>query len=439
MPTKRGLQAYIERLLVTQGPLTGQRLKLLPWERAFVRGAFADGITAAALTIGRGNGKTSLVAALGAASLDGPLAERGAETIVTASSFSQAKITFYHVKAFLAPKIEAAPKEWRLLDSTNQASIEYRPTGARLRCIGSDPRRAHGLAPVLVLADEPAQWETGSSDKMLSALLTAQGKIAGSRFVALGTLPDSSDNWFAKMCEGGADFSLVFQAGADDDPHDPKTWAKANPAIKSWPTLRAAIVKDSERAKRDMSLLPAFRALRLNQGVSDSPESVLLEAATWKAAETPEIEKSGPYVLGLDLGTSASQSAAAAYFPISGSLDAFAVWPAFPTLKERAAHDNAGMLYEDLAQRGELLIRGDRTSDIRGLLSETISRWGRPVAIVVDRWREAELRERLEEMGFPLADLVIRGMGWKDGGEDVRLFQRAFLDGKVKPKPESTE
>ena len=279
----------------------------------------------------------------------------------------------------------------------------------------SDPRRAHGLAPVLVLADEPAQWETGSSDKMLSALLTAQGKIAGSRFVALGTLPDSPDHWFAKLCEGGADFALTFQASPDDDPHDPKTWAKANPSMRSWTTLRAAIRADSERAKRDLSLLPAFRALRLNQGVSDSPESVLLEAATWKAAEVPDVIKTGPYVLGLDLGTSASQSAAAAYWPTSGSLDGFAVWPALPTLKERATHDNAGMLYEDLAQRNELLIRGDRTSDIRALLAETLTRWGRPTAIVVDRWREAELREKLEEIGYPLADLVIRGMGWKDG------------------------
>ena len=421
-------------MIVSQGPLAGQHVKLLPWERKFIQGAFGDGTTTAALSIGRGNGKTSLISGIAAASLDGPLAEPGAETIVTASSFSQAKITFYHVKAFLSPKIEAAPKDWRIQDSTNQASIEYRPTGVRLRCIGSDPRRAHGLAPVLVLADEPAQWEPGQSDRMLSALLTAQGKIAGSRLVALGTLPDSPDHWFSKMADGGADFALSFQASPEDDPHDPKTWHKANPSMRSWPTLRAAIAKDSERAKRDLSLLPTFRALRLNLGVSDSPESILLEAATWKAAEIPEIEKSGPYVLGLDLGTSASQSAASGYWPASGSLDSFAVWPAVPGLRERAQHDNTGGLYEDLAQRGELLIRGENTADIGGLLREVLARWGKPAAIVVDRWRVAELKDRLSEVDFPMADLVIRGMGWKDGSEDVRGFQRAFLDGEVKPR-----
>ncbi len=430
----KGFVDYVQRLKISQGPLAGQPVRLLPWERRFLKGAFRPDVTTAALTIGRGNGKSTLTAGIGAACLDGPLAQPGAETIVVASSFQQARIIFEHCKAFLSEKLESAPKDWRIQDSTNQAAITYRPLNSRLRCIGSDPRRAHGLAPALVLADEPAQWEPGQSDKMLSALLTAQGKIAGSRLVALGTLPDSPDHWFSKMADGGADFALSFQASPDDDPHVPKTWAKANPSMRSWPTLRAAIKADSERAKRDLSLLPQFRALRLNLGVSDSPESILLEAATWKAAENPEIDKSGPYVLGLDLGTNASQSAAAGYWPASGSLDSFAVWPAVPSLRERAQHDNTSGLYEDLAQRGELLIRGENTADIGGLLREVLARWGKPAAIVVDRWREAELKDRLSEVDFPLADLVIRGMGWKDGSEDVRGFQRAFLDGEVKPR-----
>ena len=49
-------------------------------------------------------------------------------------------------------------------------------TGARVRCIGSDPRRAHGLAPVLVLADEPAQWPDTTGERMVAALRTAAGK-----------------------------------------------------------------------------------------------------------------------------------------------------------------------------------------------------------------------------------------------------------------------
>ena len=46
---------------------------------------------------------------------------------------------------------------------------------------------------------------------------------------------------------------------------------------------------------------------------------------------------------------------------------------------------------------------------------------------------EAELRQALEAAGFPLADLVEHGMGYKDGGEDVRGFRAAVLGDTVRP------
>ena len=46
---------------------------------------------------------------------------------------------------------------------------------------------------------------------------------------------------------------------------------------------------------------------------------------------------------------------------------------------------------------------------------------------------EAELRQALEAAGFPLTDLVERGMGYKDGGEDVRGFRAAVLGDTVRP------
>lgn len=37
-------------------------------------------------------------------------------------------------------------------------------------------------------------------------------------------------------------------------------------------------------------------------------------------------------------------------------------------------------------------------------------------------------------MRFPLADLSVRGQGFRDGGEDVRRFRRAVLSGHVRPE-----
>ena len=80
-----------------------------------------------------------------------------------------------------------------------------------------------------------------------------------------------------------------------------------------------------------------------------------------------------------------------------------------------------------------MLLAGRRVSDIGELLLEALERWGAPAIVIADRWREAELREKLEAVGFPEAGMETRGMGYRDGAADVRAFQTACLSGKVTP------
>ena len=210
---------------------------------------------------------------------------------------------------------------------------------------------------------------------------------------------------------------------------------KANPSLAFMPTLRGVIEREAERAKANPDLIPQFEAYRLNKGVSDIAESLLLAADVWEKWERAESETPDGlrYCLGLDLGTSAAQSAAAGFWPDGGRLEAFAVFPSLPGLNDRGRLDGVGGLYVKMAERGELLQLGKHTSDIGGLLREVLERWGAPISITVDRWREAELREALDVVGFPLVPLVIRGQGFKDGGEDVRTMRRAVMDGDVTP------
>ena len=194
MPMKHdsgAVLAHIEGLTVTQGQGVGEKIELLPWERRFLRGVLrTDGD--AALTLARGNGKTTLAAALAHAALDGPLVQPRAE--VVASSFGQARIDFEHVLGFLSADGPLNRRRWRVQDSAQSASIEDRETGARVGCIASDPRRAHGLAPLIVIADEPAQWPANTSERMLAALRTSMGKIPGSRLIALGTRSENPEH-----------------------------------------------------------------------------------------------------------------------------------------------------------------------------------------------------------------------------------------------------
>ena len=52
--------------------------------------------------------------------------------------------------------------------------------------------------------------------------------------------------------------------------------------------------------------------------------------------------------------------------------------------------------------------------------------------IAADRYREAELRDALDGVLPGSVQLVLRGQGWKDGGEDVRRFERCVLEERVK-------
>ena len=424
---------YLCGLTISQGRLAGQAFAVLPWQSRFVRGTFRPGIQSAALSIGRGNGKTALLSGIACATLDGPLMVPRGETVIVASSFEQARIAFEHVVAFMGGQL-ADKGRWKVWDTAQQARIEDRKTGARVRCIGSDPRRAHGLAPVLVLADEPAQWPESTGERMVAALRTAAGKQPHSRFVALGTRPADPEHWFAKALNGGADYGQCHAAGPDDPKFQRRTWAKANPSLGHMPDLEAAIRAEAAQARRDPSLLAALGALRLNLGTEDAEVQTLLGTLLWQEIEG-EAERVGPVVWGVDLGTSAAQSAIAGYWPETGRLECVAAFPAEPSLADRGLRDGVGRLYAECARRGELLTLGQRSSDILALLQAALGRFGRPSRIVADRWREAELRDALDRAGIPLASFEVRGMGFKDGAEDVRGFRKGCADGRVTPLP----
>ena len=432
--TPADLIAYIGSLQLAGGDLDGEMMTPWPWERRFCRGAFRNPGDAA-LSMARGNGKSALCSAIASAVVDpiGPLTGNRREVVVVASSFDQSRIVYEDVLSFMRARYDLEDrKHWRKQDSANRATLEYRATGARVRCIGSNPARAHGLRPFLVLADEPAQWDASKADRMVSALRTGLGKVPGSKLVALGTRPATDEHWFSRALLE-APYSQVYQAPRHLNPFLVSTWRRANPSMDYLPSLRARLEEERRDARRDPDALASFKALRLNQGTSDVSVAVLLDLDSWKRAQDlPDVEERGGYVLGLDLGTSNAMSAAAGYWK-TGQLRALACFPEIPSLAARGLADGVGRLYEKMAERGELIRAGSRVSDIGRLLSEVLSRWGQPSAIVCDRWRDEELRQVAEDIRFPRVPIVIRGMGFKDGAEDVRGFRKAMLSDLVKP------
>ena len=112
------------------------------------------------------------------------------------------------------------------------------------------------------------------------------------------------------------------------------------------PALLAELRGEAQEARRDPSMLASFEALRLNLGTGETLQSSLLDADTWERIEVDGAAHDHEgYSLGIDLGQSAAMSAAAAYWPETGALSAFAVFPEIPSLGERGLADGVGRLY----------------------------------------------------------------------------------------------
>lgn len=431
-----GVADWLAGLRVTQGPDAGNPLRLLEWEREFLFRALQPGVRQAALSVARGNGKTTLIAGLAAAAIAGPLRQPRAEVVIVAASYSQARIAFEHVHAFLQERL--VPRSlWRVMSNQLGSMIEHRPSGARLRLLSSDPKRAHGIAPFMVIADEPAQWTTGTGERMYSALLTSLGKVTNSRLIALGTRPARREHWFQRLLDSDGESGIAavcHAAGPDDDIHAPETWLSANPSLPAMPELADTIRAESEAARKNPALGAAFRALRLNLGTPDSLDrECLIDIDVWRECCDHATERRGRYVLGVDLGGSLAISAAVACWPATGRLEALSQVGDNPDLDRRGSIDGVGELYSQAFYHGELGVNPGRVADVGALLGRVRDTWGAPGVIVCDRWRLAELRDTLDRMDWGRLPVMPRGQGYQDGNADVRRFREAVAERRVHP------
>ena len=105
----------------------GTHLDLIPWETRFLRllGRTRGDL---ALSVARGNGKSALCAAIGAAVIDGPLRVPRAEVVLVASSFAQAGIMGRDVVAYLGEKLDDRTV-WRKRDTSGFSSLNTWPHG----------------------------------------------------------------------------------------------------------------------------------------------------------------------------------------------------------------------------------------------------------------------------------------------------------------------
>jgi phage terminase large subunit-like protein len=106
-------------------------------------------------------------------------------------------------------------------------------------------------------------------------------------------------------------------------------------------------------------------------------------------------------------------------------------------LADRGQSDGVSGRYQEMEGRGELRTMGDTVVPLGAFISEVagLLNGQTPAAIVGDRFRHAEFVEALRKASLDRVPCVWRGMGWRDGSEDVERFRRALFEGKIHTAP----
>ena len=165
----------------------------------------------------------------------------------------------------------------------------------------------------------------------------------------------------------------------------------ANPSLPYLPSLKAEIKALAAAARRDGVMLQSFKSLRLNMGAGRRGVRGAVGSRCVGQDIEGEAAREGEYILGLDLGGSTAQSAAAVLGGLRlAALRAFAVFPERPNLATRATNDGAGNLYEECHRRGELLLgRGSPCPTSRSCYLRHLTVGARPAAIAADRFKKS--------------------------------------------------
>ncbi|NNK66025.1 MAG: terminase [Rhodobacteraceae bacterium] len=424
------------------GPKAGAPVKLAPFQKQFIKGALADDVDIAVLSVGRGNGKSTLSAGLALGTLLGIWDDQPArEILIAARNRDQARIAWEYGKLFSRSLPEDVQKRLTFRHSP-KLEIQYDDDNGEhfLRAIAADGKSALGTSPNLVLMDERGHWPVQQGDDLEHALLTGLGKRGG-RALIISTSANNDAHPFSRWIDDPEPRTYVQEHRPSPAlPADDKdSLLLANPGAKHGIGIPLAKLRqDAERAiSRGGSTLASFRLYNRNERVAAENRDILITLDEWLTCEVAELPpRVGSVIIGIDLGGSASMTAAAFYWPETNRLECVGTFPSNPGLLERGQIDGVSGLYVQMKDRKELSTLGDKTVPVAPWMGRVLGHVeGETIgAIVADRFKQAELGEAMGKAGVS-APVIWRGMGFRDGGEDCERFRRACFDERVKSRP----
>lgn len=281
-----------------EGELAGQRVKLDPWQKAFVQTLFGwvDRKTKVRrfnefmLQIARKNGKSMLSACIMVYMLvaDG---EAGAQCVSIATKYDQAAIVY---KA--ARKIIEQDPDLDALVRPVIGGMEFKLTNSIMQALCSKSKTLDGLNLHYCSCDELHAIEDRNIYDVTKQAMGARvqpiyGSITTAGFNREG-IYDSMYEYAYNVAMGividDRFLAILYQLDAREEWTDPAMWIKANPGLGTIKRLEK-IVEGVERAKKDPSYLPTLLVKDFN--IQETASTAWLPFNVLKNEEAVPIEK----------------------------------------------------------------------------------------------------------------------------------------------------
>ena len=393
-------------------PLAAQPMVLPPFAEDFLRAGWTA--HESALCVARKNAKSAICAVLALGHLVGPLRSAGWRGAVASVSKEKAA----ELRNQVALIAEASGLDVHVRRAPYPGKIES-ATGS-LEVLSADRTAGHASGFDLVVCDETGLMPERSRE--LLAGLRSSVSAKGGRVIHISVRGDSP--LFGEILDNPATIKRVYAAPEGCAIDDPAAWHAANPGIAAGIKQLGYMAQEVNRVRGAPSDEPSFRAFDLNQNLDPTREMILSPDDLRRCFAEDPPGRSGPAYLGFDFGEATSSTAAAAIWPATGRLETWMAFGDVPALAERGKRDSAP--YVAMEARGELRTYPGRIVRPEQFLADLQNHLAgcRVRAAAADSYKDSEVRDFLDRAAVRWPIEFRRVGAGKDGGRDVRAFQR---------------
>lgn len=444
--------AFANRLTVPGGKLSGERLKLRPWQEKILRDIYEPFdrktgkriVSQCFLALPKKNGKTPIAAIVALLELVALCTPNG-EVYSAATTRDQASLVFKYVSAMVKadPTLRA---ECTIVESRRR--IVHTRSGSFYEALSADAASGRdGISPKCLIIDELHRFKKGKEVALYNLLKNSMGVADQSLTFTITTAGDDVSGicyaeWErARKCRDGifddpTYVPVIFEAPRNCNWQSEKVWAKVNPALGDFKTLES--MRDMAReAKQKPSMLPEFKRFQLNIWTERS--DAWLRMDRWDACPAipgglVSLEGHECYV-GIDLSSRSDLTVMARVFPLepdAKGLRRFVVVPTFWCPEENVTemHGRTGAPYRSWVEQGHLKLTSGNVIDLDFIRAEVnaISKITPISKVGVDPWNALSLMTQLMGDGF---DVLEFRQGYRSLSGPSKELENLVLDGRL--------